>query len=81
MEQLEIGPCPHCQSRLEPGYLGFASGLFWSRERLKGWQSLFFLAFPHGQFVVGNLLSTPWLQSRAAHRCTGCGALVVPADR
>ncbi len=81
MEHSDIGPCPHCQSHLEPGHLGYTSGLFWSRERLGGWQSLFFLAFPYGQYVVGNLASTPWFRSRAGHRCTGCGVLVIPADR
>jgi hypothetical protein len=81
IESLAIGPCPHCQSQLESGHLGYASGLFWSRQRLNWWQSLFFFAFFYGQFVVGNLASTPWFQSRAGHRCTGCGALVIPTDR
>ena len=75
-----IGRCPHCHSELERGYLGFASGLFWSRDRLTWWQSLFFFAFAHGSFVVGSLLSTPWFRSRAAHRCSVCGALVIPSD-
>lgn len=80
MDQQLPGPCPHCQSQLEPGYLGFASGLFWSAKRLKRWQSLFPIALSYGQFVVGSLGSTPWFRSRAAHRCTGCGALVIPTD-
>ena len=81
MEPLAIGPCPHCQSQLESGHLGYASGLLWSRQRLNWWQSLFFFAFSYGQFVVGNLATTPWFRSHAAHRCTGCGALVIPSAR
>jgi hypothetical protein len=78
MESEGIGPCPYCQSQLEPGYLGYASGLFWSNRRLKWWQSFFFSAIPHGLFVLGSLASTPWFRSHAAHRCVGCGSLAVP---
>ena len=75
-----IGPCPHCQAPLEPGYLGYASGLFWSRDRLNWWQSLIFVALRHGRFVVGSFGATPWFRRRAGHRCTICGALVIPSD-
>ena len=81
MDSIGIGQCPYCQSQLESGYLGYASGLFWSSQRLNWWQSLFFFAFSYGRFVVGGLLSTPWFRSHAAHRCVGCGALVIPTDR
>jgi len=80
MDPQDPGLCPHCQSPLEPGYVGFSSGLFWTTRRLKGWQSVLPVALSYGRYVVGNLLSTPWLQSRAAHRCTSCGALVLPTD-
>ncbi len=81
MNSQDLGPCPHCDSELEAGYLGFASGLFWSRRRLEGWRSLFPFALSRGRFVVGNLTSTPWFRTRAAHRCSRCGVLVIPADR
>lgn len=81
MQTHTIGPCPHCESQLEAGYLGFGSGLFWSRSHLNWWQSIFLFAFSYGEFVVGSLMSTPWFRSRAAHRCTACGALVIPTDR
>ena len=81
MNSIDIGKCPYCQSQLESGYLGYASGLFLSRQRLRWWQKLFFFAFSYGKFVVGNLWSTPWFRSYAAHRCVGCGALVIPANR
>ena len=81
MEQHAIGPCPYCEAQLESGHLGFASGILWSRQRLNWWQSIFFIAILYGQFVVGGLGSTPWFRSRSAHRCTDCGALVVPADQ
>jgi len=74
------GPCPRCGATFEMGYLGFGSGLFWSRERLRGARSLFFLAGAFGEWVVGSFLSTPWLRSREAHRCSGCGALLIPTD-
>lgn len=76
----DVGPCPHCNSPLEPGSIGFASGLLWSREPLKSWQSLFFVAPAFGEIVLGSLLSTPWLRSRPGYRCTRCGALVVHSD-
>ena len=81
MRSSSLGPCPHCDSELEEGYLGFASGLFWSRHALKGWRSLFPVALSFGEFVVGSLASTPWFRTRPAHRCSVCGALVIPADR
>lgn len=55
--KVNIGPCPHCLSRLETACLGHAYGLSWSRDRLNWRQSLFFLACPFGNFVVENLAS------------------------
>lgn len=82
MLQDDVGLCPYCQAQLEPGYLGFTSGLLWSRERLNWLQSLFFVAaLSLGQLVIGSLGTTPWFRYRAAHRCTVCGALVVATDR
>jgi len=81
MHSTAIGQCPYCQSQLESGYLGYTSGLFWSSQRLNWWQSLFFVAGSYGKLVLGNLVSTPWFRSHAAHRCLSCGALVIPADR
>jgi len=77
----DIGSCPHCGSQLEPGHLGFASGLFWSRKPLKWWQSIVFFAFAYGELVVGGIGSTPWFRGRSGHRCIGCGVLVIPSDR
>ncbi len=79
MESPDVGPCPHCGSELEPGEIGFASGVFWSPGGIRGWQRI--LPVAGGRFVLGILVSTPWLRSRPAHRCTACGALVVPTDR
>ena len=81
MQTPGLGSCPRCDSQLEAGYLGFASGPFWSVREIIGWRSLFPFVLRHGQFVVGSLLSTPWFRTRSAHRCRGCGALVVPADQ
>jgi len=75
-----VGPCPHCHSRLESGWLGFSSGLFWSRDHLAWWESLVPLAFRRGRFVVGGFGCTPWFRSRHGYRCVGCGALVVRGD-
>jgi hypothetical protein len=81
MEFHDIDSCPHCQSKLETGYLAYTSGLFWSSHKLNWWQSIFIFAFPYGKYVVGNLGATPWFRSRAAHRCVGCRVLVIPTYR
>jgi hypothetical protein len=81
LDSIGTGQCPYCRSQLESGYLGYASGLFWSSQRLNWSQSLFFSALRYGRLVVGSLASTPWFRSHAARRCEGCGALVVPTDR
>ena len=81
MNTPELGRCPHCDSQLEPGHLGFASGLFWSAHEIVGWRSFFPVALRYGRFVVGSLLSTPWFRTRSAHRCPACGTLVIPSDR
>jgi hypothetical protein len=78
MDSTQIGQCPYCQSQLESGSLGYASGLFWSSQQLKWWQSIFFIALAYGRFAVGSLASTPWFRSHAGHRCVGCEALVIP---
>ena len=70
MDSIDVGQCPYCQSQLESGYLGYTSGLFWSSQRLNWWQSLFFIAFSYGRFVVGNLVSTPWFR-RDIVKCCG----------
>ena len=81
MRDQTLGPCPYCGSQLEPGHLGFSSGLFWSRNRLNWWQSIFLFAFSYGEFVIGNLVSTPWFKDRSAHRCSSCRVLVIPTDK
>lgn len=81
MTTSEPGRCSQCDSELEPGYLGLASGLFWATQQIVGWRSFIPVALRNGRFVVGSLLSTPWLQTRSAHRCPECGILVIPSDR
>jgi hypothetical protein len=81
MEGQSIGPCPHCHSHLEPGHVCFGSVLLWNRHRLNWWQRFIFQAYPYRQFVDGSLLTTPWFGSRSGHRCTSCGAVIIPADR
>lgn len=81
MQGQRIGSCPYCRSDLEPGHVCYRSVLFWSRDRLNWWQRLLFETFPFRQLVAGSLITTSWLGTRPGHRCTGCGAVLIPTDR
>ena len=70
--------CPECGSRLEDGFIGYASGILWHEQELHGWRRAFPFALAEGRFVVGNWPSTPWFRSRTARRCPACGTLVLP---
>ncbi|MCG6947365.1 MAG: PF20097 family protein [Acidobacteria bacterium] len=69
--------CPDCGGTLEPGFIGYFSGIMWSDTELAGGQRLIPFVFGFARFIIGTVASTPWIRSRAAHRCPACGTLVV----
>ena len=73
--------CPGCGATLEPGFIGYFSGIVWSENELVGWRRLIPFVFIFARFIIGNVGSTPWIRSRAAYTCRDCGTLVVPATR
>ena len=73
--------CPQCRATLDPGFVGFFSGIMWSDGEPTGWRRLIPFVFGSARFIIGNLTSPPWIRCRAAHRCSHCGTLVIPTTR
>jgi rubredoxin len=81
MSGIHDARCPDCGTTLEPGFIGYFSGIVWSENELVGWRRLIPFVFGSAHFIIGNLGSTPWIRSREARKCRDCGMLVVPTTR
>lgn len=79
MSDNQDGSCPDCGAPLEPGFIGYFSGIVWGDNEPVGWRRLAPFVFGSAHFIIGNWTSTPWVRCRAARRCRSCGTLVVPA--
>ena len=80
MDTPQGGRCPDCGGALEPGHVGFASGILWFNAEPKGWNRFFPFALKVGRSVVGNWTSTPWYRIRQARQCPRCETVVVRGD-
>jgi hypothetical protein len=65
---------------LEEGFVGYFSGVMWHQERIEGLQRMIPFILSTADFIIGTVVSTPWIRSRRASRCRDCGTLVVPGS-
>ncbi|MCW8985132.1 MAG: PF20097 family protein [Thermoanaerobaculales bacterium] len=79
MAENQKAHCPECGAALEDGFIGYFSGIRWYDKDPEGWRRIFPFVLSAGHFIVGNAASTPWIRSRKALKCRGCGTLVLPA--
>ena len=79
MAETQKALCPECGATLEDGFIGYFSGIMWHDEDPQGLQRIFPFVLSAGRFIFSNAMSTPWIRSRKARKCPGCGTLVVPA--
>ena len=78
MSDIHDSRCPDCGATLDPGFIGNFSGVMWFEKEVVGWRRLIPFVFASAHFIIGSVISTPWIRSRAARRCRDCGTLVVP---
>ncbi|MEM3616470.1 MAG: PF20097 family protein [Candidatus Bathyarchaeia archaeon] len=73
MEQKAIEVCPLCGSKLDCGYLAFASGMAWSNKKISNWslKGLF-----SGELIVGKGLG-PHIYNVIAYRCRKCNFIIL----
>ena len=80
MTEKRLAPCPECGSALEEGFIGYFSGIMWHEEQLEGLQRTIPFVLGAADFILGSVVSTPWIRSRRASRCRACGTVVVPGS-
>ena len=79
MAKTQESHCPECGAVLEGGFIGYFSGIMWHEKDPKGLLRILPFVLGAGNFIIGNAASTPWIRSRKARKCRGCGTLVVAA--
>lgn len=79
-EEQSLKQCPACSSALEEGFISYCSGAIWHRTKPRGWQRVFWNAFPSGERVFGSAASYPVVSSVPSFRCPSCAAVVIPGN-
>jgi hypothetical protein len=78
MAQMHDVNCPQCGAALESGFIGYFSGIMWHERAIVEWRRLIPFVFGAAKFIIGGIVSTPWIRSHEAWRCPARGTLVVP---
>lgn len=68
--------CPKCDGESEEGFLGYYTGLFWHKEKLRGLKNLFLYTVGEGDQLTGSVLSSGLLRMIPAYRCENCRAVL-----
>lgn len=65
MATASVGAWPECGSRLEDGFIGYASGLLWDKRRPRGWRRLFPARVRLGAVVARDTWGSRWRSARS----------------